>query len=128
MALGTICFLLFLCFMLLGLIWTFTDSKLFALLFIVCAISLPIVYFSDLKLNCYKQTAEITATVVDKEKISKSSTSMVGGVLVSHPYTVYRLYFKDDIYSDTSETVYDTTNIGDRIYLYRTITYRKSYT
>lgn len=128
MPLGTICLLLFLCFMLLGLIWIFTDSKWFTLLFIVCAISLPIIYFLDLKVNCYTQTAEIAATVIDKEKIFKSSTSVVGGVLVSHPYTVYRLYFENDIYSDTSENVYDSTNIGDRIYLYRTITYRKSYT
>lgn len=128
MILGTICLLLFLCFMLFGLVWIFTDSKLFTLLFIVCAISLPIIYFLDLKVNCYTQTAEIAATVIDKEKILKSNTSVVGNVLVSHPYTVYRLYFEDDIYSDTSKNVYDSTDIGDRIYLYRTITYRKSYT
>lgn len=101
-------------------------AAIFLGLLFICIISLPFICEMVLTSDCYTRTEEIISIVINKENIPKPQTRVVDGKVSRFYFTTYRLYFEDGIYSDTTESIYSSTNIGDHICLYKITTYRKN--
>lgn len=86
--------------------------RLVAALFIAFSIGVPILSVANTKIY-YDKEEEIVLTVTDKETV------------YSRGYSSFFLYFEDDICIHTSKGAYNSTNVGDSIYVYKITTYKR---
>lgn len=91
--------------------------RLVAALFIALSIGVPILSVANTKIY-YDKEEEIVLTVTDK----KSVQHLTGRLY----YQSFILYFEDDICIHTSKGAYNSTNVGDSIYVYKITTYKRN--
>lgn len=88
--------------------------RLVTALFIAFSIGVPILSVANTKIY-YDKEEEIVLTVTDKETVGSP-----------RGYRSFFFHFGDDICIQTSQGAYNSTNVGDSIYVYKITTYKRN--